>query len=344
MNSFPNTPVFPKSINTFFVITDGKMDDSLGIKVLLKYISKNYSESYLHFLITDIVDRQGCANYINGLCEVLLNNYKIGKVNLIFHEGNEDPCAPKDKKVKNHEEMFNAFTFKKVNFVPIEPMRKKYICFAIAPFQNYKKLVISASHSFMGLGYNTSDLDIDFYCSVKSVMHLINNRSETIYPDKKEGGRFSVDDSKLWDAVYKDSDGILKKVREFALKDSKAFGIKQLFKAGVLNSKIIQQEVFKPKIIEQAKEAFKNNPNHYYLPRVIEQLEQGAWDVECSDGQHMAAWLEPSLAKSCILAKTKKPYLEILKGSVENEKFGIWCFAPSGMSLETMRENFLNYV
>ena len=226
-----------KNINKFLIITDAKNDDSLAIKVFLRYISRLYSETSLHFLITDIVNRQGAANYVNKLCQTILKNDKtlVGKVNIIFHEGNEDPDAPKDKKVKTHEKMFieyskPEFTEETVPFFPINFSPKKYICFAIAPFQNHKELVTSAFRSYMGLGYNTIGLDLNFYCTVKGVMHFINNRSETIYPDKREGGRFSAADDELWEAVYKDTDGILEKTKKFALEDSKQFGIKQLLK------------------------------------------------------------------------------------------------------------------
>lgn len=334
-------------ILNFLFVTDGKMDDSLAIKILLRYLGKNYTHSQLHFLITDIVNRQGAANYIHTLCKTIIKNDKTitGTINIAFHEGNEDPDAPEDKKVKSHEKIFDEYSTPNhfVQFVPIN-IKSKYICFAFAPFQNHKYLVQSASYSFLGLGYNTKGLDLDFYCTTKSILYVINNMSETIYPDKREGGRFSTGDIELWNAVYKNTDNILEKARQFALEDSKIFGIKQLFNAGVIQNKDPNQDLFNTEIIQKAKEAFQNNKKQYYLPRVIEQLENGSWDVECSDGQHISCWLNPILTKPCILAKTDRPYLEILEPSAQNEKKGIWCFAPVGMSLESMRENFLQYI
>lgn len=297
------------------IFTDVKYDDLLAIQVYLHHSGRPrcHSET-VTVVITNVVDKGRAAGLLK---------HNFGQAIFVMDDGD------KVKEPKSHEGMFARYNSFDIVDYPRSATYKRVFMLSPIP-DGCRQTLQRADEVYMGLGYNTIGMDLDFLRTLKCVV-LMNNMSPTIYRDG-EGGRFEADDNE----VFRHSDDVnpgFRQLRQDALKDSVAFMIRQLAKSGVPD--ITEDNLFTLDTLEKAQDAPNSNR---YMPRVIDQLRRKTVDVECTDGQHMALWLCAHEYGSPVHLKQGPKFIEIEPSTDHESKF----WAPSGVSRGAMRECFIH--
>ena len=306
---------FPERI---VFVTDVKFDDLLGLFLgYLKMVNEHGSEGKIDVVITNIINKEKAKQSVHNLFSSIKCNNNTPNVRYIV--GSPPYDNENDKKeliLVNNEKIYEKYFPEKTDQIPewsddVLP-NEYYYLYLFAPFPFLKRYINNNSLKvFVGLGYNTG-----FYKNPKDILNdfkdvnlvVMNNRSKTIYKDG-EGGRFGSKDDELWNCIGSVTN-FFNEQKENAQKNSKEFAIKQINKnLDKLREKSddiknvpenLSTEDYM-EIFEKLQEIYINfldnqkTLNEGYYERIKEQIKKESWDIECSDGQHMALWLNNEL-------------------------------------------------
>lgn len=298
------------------IFTDVKYDDLLAIQIyLLRGRHTCREHNTVTIVLTNVVDKGRAAGLLK---------HHFGQAIFVMDDGDKVSGNP-----KSHEGMFAPYNSFDIVDYPRTATYKRV--FMLSPIQDgCRQTLQRADEVYMGLGYNTIGMDLDFLRTLNHVV-LMNNMSPAIYKDG-EGGRFESKDNEVFRHVDAVNPGFTK-LRQVARKDSIAFMIRQLAKSGVPD--ITEDNLFTLATLQKAKDA--PNPNRY-MPRVIDQLRRKTVDVECTDGQHMALWLCAHEYGKPVHLKQGPSFIEIEPSTDPESKF----WAPCGVTRGAMRECFIH--
>jgi hypothetical protein len=301
------------------IFTDVKYDDLLAIQIyLLRGRHTCREHDTVTIVLTNVVDKGRAAGLLK---------HHFGQAIFVMDDGD------KVREPKSHEGMFAPYTSFDIVDYPRSATYKRVFMLSPIP-DGCRQTLQRADEVFMGLGYNTTGMDVDFLSTLTRVV-IMNNMSQTIYRDG-EGGRFESNDNEVFRHVDAVNPGFTK-LRQDARKDSIAFMIRQLAKCGVPD--ITEDNLFTLDTLQKAQDAPNSNR---YMPRVIDQLRRKTVDVECTDGQHMALWLCADEYIKPVHLVQGPGFIEIEPsadpGSTQESKF----WAPCGMTRGAMRECFIH--
>ena len=290
--------------------------------VITNIMNKEGAKARIHQLFSSIkCDNRPTVNYIRGNIP-----YKIHKS--VNDTGYKKSILKFVTKPKDYEDYFQycmngrKFAFDDYNekgvFKSLDDFFGKawskdkapeedYWLYLFAPYPGLEKKYITehTKKIFVGLGYNTSFYipPGEFFEPLKNwegELIIMNNMSKTIYREG-EGGRFSPTDKEIWGPV-KEITNFFEGAKLSALKNSKEFAmdeindlLKKIGKEQITYEDMENWEELNT-IVEQINDSNVKKPG--YWERVDEQIKNNkgskkpGWDVECSDGQHMALWLK----------------------------------------------------
>lgn len=371
---FGQRELYPKRI---VFITDVKFDDLLALFLgYLKMAKEHGSEGTIDIVITNVYNTIGAKNSVNDLFNSINcvgNKPRVRYIKGVQIEANE---------AKIYEKYFHESKSKKWDVIQSTP-NENYYLYIFAPFpqpliENY--ININAFKIFVGLGYNTEFLEpekileiFEEYRTLNNSKNIIimNNQSKTIYPFGG-GGMFSSDENnEIWESVGSVTNFFKDNEINNAKRNSKEFAIKQINKLLVLFRKNNFQGVpknldkdlqkndmenwkdleiylsFIDKNIENLKNNLKEIPRciHYY-ERIKNQINAKGWEVECTDGQCMALWLNNDLQNVNLSLyeeeeeeETNKKYIDI---KIAHEETGY--YAPTNLNKIKVKEIFIKMV
>jgi hypothetical protein len=302
---------------SFCVVTDVKLDDLLAIIVLCA----TGHASHIHFVISDIRDQVGASS----LLDVVMS--ETAKTSCVSY----DICfGPKTSEAKSHETMYEHFERVRPGTIPIG-QQYDYV-FVLAPSPLALDIMASTMcGNFIGLGYNSHGYTVE---QLNKVPFLAVHNNFGSFKKGQEGGRFAVNDTELWNIVAKWSPTITSKVVPLALRNSHAFVVEILKDVGI---ELGSRDIFDESVL---KDCVESKSDDGYLPRVIEQLRLGFLDVECTDGQQMATWVN----NTCKLTKIKLVQTEHFIEMVPTDEEKDIMYAPMNLTRESVRRMFLESI
>ncbi len=348
-------------------ITDVKFDDLLALFLgYLKMAKEHGSKGTIDIVITNVYNTIGAKNSVIDLFDSI--NCVGNKPIVRYIKGVQIEAD----KAKIYEKYFHESKSKKWDVIQSTPIENYYL-YIFAPFpqpliKNY--ININAFKIFVGLGYNTLFLNtkeikqiFENYRKLNNSKNIIimNNQSKTIYPFGGGGTFSSNENDEIWKSIGSVTNFFKGDEINNAKRNSKEFAIKQINKILSLFSENFQEVPnkldtdlqknnmedwdylktylsFIDNNIEKLKTNFEKIPSCiYYYDRIKNQIEAKGWDVECTDGQHMALWLNNDLQNVNI--NPEKSYIDI---QLAQEETGY--YAPTGLGKNKVKQIFIKMV
>lgn len=368
--------------NHAVVLTDVKMDDILAMTVLYMWAAKHHVEN-ISIVITNVIDIEGARGTAALFLQSVGRSPNVKFYKGALPEAQVGLDGNPVYEAKSHEFMFPKL-LDSVQLLPAwsktEPQPEpgsdrfapgSYSVFALAPCQPFYTLMERAAEVFIGLGYNSGGITIEQLQRFPR-LKAMNNMSPYVYSSinpltgkTEEGGRFSSTDNDIWPVLEKITSKF-NDLKAYALQDSVKFMGRQVEKQNKAlrgadctfqdGTPITQQNII-DRIYRQSKEVVqlaktlhdmpeknKSGPSHKaYLKRIIEQLEKNEIQIECTDGQHMVLWLSQLHQQSAKL-QMHETFGYIVFSDKQTDKTWATALAPKGITLEQMRETFIQFI
>lgn len=274
------------------VLTDAKIDDFLALKAICYKFKKKKIDVIIDIVITDVYHVDAAYYFLSSF---------IRDSNVNFYRGVES------NEPKSHEKHLFQINDNTANAdLPLlTGDHNYYVIFLLSPFfefatsPKYYKYFYRPNKIMLGLGYNCA-------CKTKFIMknlleswsyrdievYVLNNVLS--FTDDK-GGRFPAN-SKLWDQFPENCKYLLNS----AIEDSMEFIGRQFAKSQTDNP--VKMDFFTNEVVTQLKmgmddELYKLFLNEHfvnktYKARILDQLKRKTIDIECTDLQHVVAFIE----------------------------------------------------
>ena len=324
--------------------TDAKYDDCVAVALKVLEAAQRDCPVELRIVLTDTSEYgHVCGrNVLHTLTTSMFELHDINNVNVTYAHGKFIDNPHRWEKAMwsvygPGEQAETSWTDAR-EFVDNFP----FVNYVIAPFNGFEDVIAAGKATFLASGYNSNETGISIE-DFKAMPNLtiMNNSSPTIYPPvqgkRQEGGRFKQDDVELW-ATLNMVSPVLLKLREAALLDSRYFAVKNAKKA--FDHCKIDFEITEDNILSEECQALARTikadalPNAYWF-RSIDQVARGVFDVECTDGQHMALWLSGKNMSKITLEDTGK-YFDIKISPTEG-----FAKCPVGLTTEGTRSTVI---
>jgi hypothetical protein len=324
--------------------TDAKYDDCVAVALKVLESAQRDCPVELRIVLTDVTENgHVCGrNVMHTLTTSIMELHDISNVNITYAHG-----SVVDEPQRHEEAMWSVYgpgeqdqseasptTWSDAReFLDVFP----YVDYVIAPFNGFEDVIAAGKSTFLASGYNSTETGVSIE-DFKAMPNLtiMNNSSPTIYPPvdgkRQEGGRFKQDDIELW-ATLNMVSPVLLRLREAALVDSRKFALKYAKKAFAhckIDFDITEDNILSKECQAHAQSINADDlPNPYWF-RSIDQVARGVFDVECTDGQHMALWLSGKNMSRITLVDTGE-YFDIQANP------GGFANCPVGLTVEVTR-------